>query len=93
MGTDIGYLRFIFYFGVIGLLAISAVVVYSGIIGIRYYPEYKNLFLLGILINFIVWLKVSTDILLFLYLFVTATIVEQEFMEDEEDEEEEELEE
>ena len=91
MGTDIGYLRFIFYFGVIGLLAISAVVVYSGIIGIRYYPEYKNLFLLGILINFIVWLKVSTDILLFLYLFVTATIVEQEFMEDEEDEEEEEL--
>ena len=93
MGTDIGYLRFIFYFGVIGLIAISLVVIYSGIIGIRNYPEYKNLFLLAILINFLVWLKVSTNILLFFYLFVTAIIVEQEFMEDEDEEEKEELEE
>ncbi len=90
MGTDIGYLRFIFYFGIIGLIAMSAVVIHSGLIGIKYYPEYKNLFLLAILINFLVWLKVSTDILLFFYLFVTATIVEQEFMDDEEEEEEEE---
>jgi hypothetical protein len=44
MGTDIGYLRFIFYFGIIGLIAISLVVIYSGLIGIKYYPEYKNLF-------------------------------------------------
>ena len=93
MGTDIGYLRFIFYFGIIGLIAMSAVVIHSGLIGIKYFPEYKNLFLLAILINFLVWLKVSTDILLFFYLFVTATIVEQEFMDDEEEEEEEELEE
>lgn len=93
MGTDIGYLRFIFYFGVIGLIAMSLVVIYSGFTCIKYYPEYKNLFLLAILINFIVWLKVSTDILLFFYLFITATIVEQEFMEDEDEEEEEELEE
>lgn len=94
MGTDIGYLRFIFYFGIIGLIAMSAVVIHSGLVGIKYYPEYKNLFLLAILINFLVWLKVSTDILLFFYLFVTATIVEQEFMDDEEEEEEvEELEE
>ena len=93
MGTDIGYLRFIFYFGVIGLIAISLVVIYSGLTCIKYYPEYKNVFLLAILINFLVWLKVATDILLFFYLFVTATIVEQEFMDEEEEEEEEELEE
>ena len=85
MGTDIGYLRFIFYFGVIGLIAISMVVVYSAIICIRNYPEYRNLFFLAALINFIVWLKVSTDILLFFYLFITATIVEQEFKDDEEE--------
>lgn len=88
MGTDIGYLRFIFYFGIIGLIAMSAVVIHSGLIGVKYYPEYKYFFLLAILINFLVWLKVSTDILLFFYLFVTATIVEQEFMGDEEEEEE-----
>lgn len=93
MGTDIGYLRYIFYFGVIGLIAISLVVVHSALVGIKYFPEYKNLFLLAALINFVVWLKVSTDILLFFYLFVTATIVEQEFMDDEEEEGEEELEE
>lgn len=87
MGTDIGYLRFIFYFGVIGLLAISLVVIHSALIGTKYFPEYKNVFLLGALINFIVWMKVSTDILLFLYIFVAATIVEKEFMDDEEEEE------
>ena len=85
MGTDIGYLRYIFYFGIIGLIAISLVVVYSALIGCKYFSEYRNIFLFAALINFIVWLKVSTDILLFLYLFVTATIVEQEFMDEEED--------
>lgn len=90
MGTDIGYLRFIFYFGIIGLLIISSVVIYAGIIGINYFPEFKNLFLLAILINFLVWLKVATDILLFFYPFICGVIVQQEFMDEDEDEDEEE---
>lgn len=61
MGTDIGYLRFIFYFGMIGLIAISAVMIYTGVISMRYFPEHSHLFFMGILSNFVVWLKVSTD--------------------------------
>ena len=40
MGTDIGYLRFLFYFGVIGLLAISAVMAFAGIISIKAFPDH-----------------------------------------------------
>lgn len=68
MGTDIGYLRFIFYFGIIGLIAISAVMVYAGVIGIQYYPQHSLLFMMGVASNFIVWLKVSTDMFPFLIL-------------------------
>lgn len=68
MGTDIGYLRFIFYFGVIGLIAISAVMIYAGMIGTEYYPQHTHLFIMGILSNFVVWLKVSTDMFPFLIL-------------------------
>ena len=66
MGTDIGYLRFIFYFGVVGLIAISAVMVYAGMIGTEYYPQHTYLFVMGIISNFVVWLKVSTDMFPFL---------------------------
>lgn len=69
MGTDIGYLRFIFYFGVVGLIAISAVMVYTGMIGTEYYPQHAPLFIMGIISNFVVWLKVSTDMFPFLVLF------------------------
>lgn len=72
MGTDIGYLRFIFYFGVIGLLAISATIVYSGILSIKAFKDYAPLILMGILANFVVWLKVSTDLFPFLGFFAAA---------------------
>lgn len=83
MGTDIGYLRFIFYFGIIGLITISLVVIYSTYICIDNYREYSILFLLSAAINFIVWLKVSSDILPFFYLFICASIIQQDFMEEE----------
>lgn len=62
MGTDIGYLRFIFYFGIAGLLAFSVLICYSAATCIGCFPQYKVLFLLILCINFVVWLKVSTDI-------------------------------
>jgi hypothetical protein len=78
MGTDIGYLRFIFYFGIIGLLAISAVMIYAGIISIKAFPNYFPLFLMGIATNFVVWLKVSTDLFPFLSLFACLSFLHQE---------------
>lgn len=78
MGTDIGYLRYIFYFGVTGLIAISAVMIYAGFIGIRVFPQHTFLFLMGILSNFVVWLKVSTDMYPLLGLFAAASFLHME---------------
>ena len=68
MGTDIGYLRFIFYCGVPGLIAISIVMIYAGIISAKAFPKYAHVSMMGVLCNFIIWLKVSTDLFPFLSL-------------------------
>ena len=78
MGTDIGYLRYIFYFGVIGLLAISSVMIYACWIGIKAFPEYKAMILLALLAGFIIWLKVSTDLFPFYSLLASAAFFNQE---------------
>lgn len=78
MGTDIGYLRFIFYFGVIGLLAISAVMVYTGVIGAKFYNRSTHLFMMGVASNFVVWLKVATDLFPFLALFTCAAFLQMD---------------
>ncbi len=86
MGTDIGYLRFIFYFGVIGLIAISAVMIYAGIISIKYFRNYSHLFIMGILSNFVVWMKVATDMYPLLAFFACAAFLNSdlEFIRDKE---------
>ncbi len=92
MGTDIGYLRFIFYFGLIGLIAISAVMIYTGTISIKIYPESSHLFIMGVLCNFVVWLKVATDLFPYLVLFACAGFLHLDllFLKDKEKETEEE---
>ena len=54
MGTDVGYLRFIFYFGLIGLVAISLVLIYAAYLCVDAYPEYKVIFWMVLLCNFVV---------------------------------------
>lgn len=75
MGTDVGYCRFIFYFGIIGLITISAVMVYAGFIAMHAFPKYAHVFLLGVACNFIIWLKVSTDLFPFLSLFAALAFL------------------
>lgn len=62
MGTDVGYLRFIFYFGVIGLLAFSGF--FGAVAGIcrKRFPRRALFFILLLVLNFVVWFKVSTDL-------------------------------
>lgn len=70
MGTDIGYLRFIFYFGLIGL---STFIFYFFKVArtcARRFPRYSKMFMLVLAINMIVWLKVSTDIFLVFAIFL-----------------------
>lgn len=62
MNTDVGYLRFIFYFGLLGLIAFTVYMVYVSMICIVKFPQHKSLFFLLLLVNFIIWLKVATDL-------------------------------
>lgn len=68
--TDVGYLRFIYYFGVIGLLAFSLFFIYVTCACCKNNPTWQKLFVTILLINFIVWTKVSTDVFLVMALFL-----------------------
>lgn len=78
MGTDVGYLRFIFYFGVIGLLAFSYFIIKVGQLCMKKSPSIKPLLLMLLLVNFIIWFKVSTDIFLVFALFFCIDEEKQE---------------
>ena len=70
MGTDSGYSRFLFYFGLIGLLAFSAFFVETVSICAGSFPEYKYIFWGILVLNFAIWVKVSTDIYVTLAPFI-----------------------
>ena len=79
MGTDIGYLRFIFYFGLIGLIAFSIFFVTSAKVCVAKLPEYKLLILFILLLGFVIWLKVATDVfLVFALLLCVANLRDED---------------
>lgn len=75
-GTDVGFLRFIFYFGIIGLLAFSVFMCYAAKICIDAFKSYKWMFLMILAANFIIWLKVSTDLFVVFAPFVALSAIE-----------------
>ena len=70
MGTDVGYLRFIFYFGVIGLAAFSAFIVKACTTCMNLMNRHKLMFLFIMAANFTVWLKVATDLFCIMAIFL-----------------------
>lgn len=62
MGTDVGYLRFIYYFGLIGLVAFVAFFLKSTKICMQYFPSYKPLFFFMFFSQMMIWIKVSSDL-------------------------------
>lgn len=64
MGTDVGYLRFIFYFGIFGLLTFIYFFIALTSNCMKKFPSQGVLFLLFLAVNLIGWFKVSTDIFL-----------------------------
>lgn len=78
MGTDVGYLRFIFYSGLLGLIAFSCVIIYAAKTCIRRFPEYRIMFLMLLMTNFIIWFKVSTDIFLVFAVFLMLSAEEEQ---------------
>ena len=76
MGTDVGYLRFIFYFGIIGLIPMMAVIIYSAIVCMNHFWDDWPLFFMALLVGLIVWAKVSTDLFLYFALFLSAAALQ-----------------
>ena len=64
MGTDVGYLRFIFYFGIFGLLAFIAFFIAITKNCIMKFPAQSILFILFLIVNMVGWFKGLTDIFL-----------------------------
>lgn len=62
MNTDIGYLRFIFYFGLIGLAIFTMFFIYVTKACISFFPRLWCMMVALLVLQFIVWFKVSTDI-------------------------------
>lgn len=69
--TDVGYLRFIYYFGCIGLFAFIAFFIQTAKVCANRFPKWKTLFWVLLMLNFIIWFKVSTDIFLVFALFLS----------------------
>lgn len=61
MGTDVGYSRFLYYFGIFGLFSFCAFFVKCTTYLMKIYPNFKMIFILVLAVNFIVWTKVASD--------------------------------
>lgn len=78
MGTDVGYSRFLFYCGIIGLAAFCLFFIGCTSYLMRRYPKYKIMFLLILTINFIVWIKVSSDCFTLLAVYLACSLFPDE---------------
>lgn len=78
MGTDVGYLRFIFYSGLCGLISFSAfLLAVCKVCAIRFKNESLLMYMILVL-GFAVWFKVSTDVFLAFALFLCVEKEEDE---------------
>lgn len=68
-GTDVGYVRIIFYCGIIGLGIFGYLFLYLSKVFSTLWPDYSLLFTFLLILQLAVWLKVSTDIFLVFALY------------------------
>ena len=78
MGTDVGYLRFIFYFGIFGLTSFIAFFIAITQSCMKKFSQQSLLFLLFLAVNIIGWFKVSTDVFLVFAPFLLISREENE---------------
>ena len=79
-GTDIGYCRLILYSGLIGFVTFALSFVYYAYYFSRKYPSYVWLFVSFLAMTFILWMKVSTDILMIYVFFFWFTTEESDYI-------------
>ena len=80
-GSDVGYSRFLFYFGLIGLSAFSIFMLKVCNVCVRRFHTYSYMFLMFVIVNFLAWLKVSHDIFLVFAPFFCISKMENELFE------------
>ena len=68
--TDVGYLRFIYYFGTVGLVMFSLFMFKTGQICANQFPNKQLLFWMLLAVHFIIWSKVASDLFLVFALFL-----------------------
>lgn len=78
MGTDIGYLRFIFYFGIPGMLMMAGVFAMSSSICSKNLKGNEWLFIFLLLSNLVGWFKVTSDILMIFAPFLILALLTAE---------------
>lgn len=80
MGVDVGYLRFIYYFGLIGLLCFVCYMFVAAKECMNNNPQYKALFIMLLIMNYVLWAKVATDLfcVFALFLMLDPSIQEEE---------------
>src|SRR5690606_16418499 len=60
--TDIGYCRFILYSGLIGFSVFALLFVVNALVFMKRHPDYWMFFLILLVLTFVIWFKVATDI-------------------------------
>ena len=71
-GTDIGYLRFIFYFGLTGLSLFIALLTYAAGACGRLFKGQKLTCFAVLIVGLVIWGKVATDIFLIFAIYLCA---------------------
>lgn len=77
MGTDIGYIRFLFYFGIFGLISLVSYITKAASTCMQRFSQYKYLFMMLLVLNLVEWCKVSTDLFLVFALFLCLPAEEE----------------
>ncbi|MCQ2146606.1 MAG: hypothetical protein MJZ16_03725 [Bacteroidales bacterium] len=85
MDTDIGYIRFIFYFGVIGLGAFAGFFLKCTQMSIKLLKEYKGLIIFTLFTGLIVWMKVATDVFFQFALYICIGLMMEKPVEEEQE--------
>ena len=79
-GSDIGYCRFILYSGLTGFVVFALMFVFLAYRFMVKYPEYRLMFLAFGAMTFIIWIKVSTDILMIYAFFFWLTPEDEDYI-------------
>lgn len=74
MNTDVGFCRFIFYFGIVGLFLFALYFAKAAQFCSKKHPGYAWMFFLLFCVELIIWLKVATDIFLIFALYLAVGI-------------------